>query len=82
MECYKAVSYTHLSIELISNLLGPIQDLGMELQSIQGAISGVYRVNEFYNEIEDDYKDNSLSAEILISDRNDIKLSDVYKRQI
>ncbi|MEY8416201.1 ABC transporter ATP-binding protein [Tissierella praeacuta] len=70
-----SVGMVAASIELISNLLGPIQDLGMELQSIQGAISGVYRVNEFYNEIEDDYKDNSLSAEILMSDRNDIKLS-------
>ncbi|WP_333657360.1 ABC transporter ATP-binding protein [Tissierella praeacuta] len=70
-----SVGMVAASIELISNLLGPIQDLGMELQSIQGAISGIYRVNEFYNEIEDDYKNDELSVEMIISNRSDIKLS-------
>lgn len=63
------------SIELISNILGPIQDLGMELQSIQGAISGIYRVNEFYNEPDDDYKNSELSIETIISNREDVRLS-------
>ena len=63
------------SIELISNLLGPIQDLGMELQSIQGAISGIYRVNEFYNEPDDDYKNSELVVETIIPNREDVRLS-------
>jgi len=43
------------SIELISNLFTPIENLGMELQNIQQSISGIYRVNEFY-EISEDAK--------------------------
>ena len=38
------------SIDLISNLFSPIENLGMELQSIQHAVSGIRRVNDFYNE--------------------------------
>lgn len=45
------------SIELISNLFTPIENLGMELQNIQQSISGIYRVNEFY-EISEDAKDS------------------------
>ncbi len=40
------------AIELISNIFSPIESLGMELQSIQQAISGFKRVNEFLNEEE------------------------------
>lgn len=70
-----SVGMVAASIELISNLLGPIQDLGMELQSIQGAISGIYRVNEFYNEPEDEYKNSELSAESIISNRKEVRIS-------
>lgn len=41
------------SIELISGLFTPIENLGMELQSIQQAVSGIHRVNDFFNEKED-----------------------------
>ena len=41
------------SIELFSNLFAPIENLGMELQNIQTAISGVKRVDLFALEDED-----------------------------
>ena len=41
------------SIELISNLFTPIESLGMELQDIQQAVSGIHRVNDFYKVPED-----------------------------
>ncbi len=63
------------SIELISNLLGPIQDIGMELQSIQGAISGIHRVNEFFNEPDDEDKDIELTARTIIPNREDLRIS-------
>ena len=63
------------SIELISNLFGPIENLGMELQNIQGAISGMHRVNEFYNEPDDEDKNSELTAELLIPNREEVKLS-------
>jgi ATP-binding cassette subfamily B protein len=63
------------SIDLISNLFAPIENLGMELQNIQHAISGIYRVNEFYREPEDDCKNKQLSADDIISLREDVRLS-------
>lgn len=44
------------SIDLITSLFNPIESLGMELQNIQQSISGIRRVNEFYDEREDDKK--------------------------
>jgi ATP-binding cassette subfamily B protein len=63
------------SIELISNLFAPIENLGMELQNIQQAVSGIHRVNDFYSEPEDHCKDSELKAEDIIKDRADIRLS-------
>lgn len=63
------------SIELISNLFEPIESLGMELQNIQQAVSGIHRVNDFYREPEDDLKRNELKAEEVVPDREKIKLS-------
>ena len=63
------------SIELMSNLFAPIENLGMELQGIQQAISGIYRVNEFYNISEDDNKNEELIAEEIIKSSDDIKIS-------
>lgn len=62
------------SIELISNLFAPIENLGMELQNIQQAISGIKRVNDFYNETEDDLKKNKLKVEDIIPDREEVRL--------
>ena len=63
------------SIGLISNLFTPVENLGMELQNIQQAISGVQRVNDFYNEPEDDGKDNSLYFADIIPQREEFNLS-------
>jgi len=58
------------SIELISNLFTPIENVGMELQNIQQSISGIYRVNEFYNEPEDNEKINELDAKDILNSNN------------
>lgn len=63
------------SIELFSNLFTPIENLGMELQNIQQAISGIHRVNDFYNLPEDECTSNELKAKDIIPVRDDIKLS-------
>lgn len=63
------------SIELISNLFAPIESLGMELQNIQYAISGIKRVNDFYKEPEDDSKNNEVLAEDIIPRREAVRLS-------
>ncbi len=55
------------SIDLISNLFSPIENLGMEFQYIQRAISGIKRVNEFYEEREEEEKNIRLKKEVLIS---------------
>ncbi|MGV8982084.1 ABC transporter ATP-binding protein [Clostridium sp.] len=63
------------SIDLISNLFAPIENLGMELQNIQQAVSGIQRVNDFYSTDEDQCSSNELKAEDIIPDRADIRLS-------
>jgi len=63
------------SIDLISNLFSPIESLGMELQDIQEAVSGIHRVNDFYNEKEDDLKNNELCVEDIIPRREEVKIS-------
>ncbi len=63
------------SIDLMSNLFSPIESLGMELQNIQQAISGIHRVNDFYNEPEDDNKNNELKSDDIISSRDHVKIS-------
>lgn len=62
------------SIELISNLFAPIENLGTELQNIQSAVSGIRRVNEFYNEPEDECKNNELTIHDIIPDRAEAEL--------
>jgi ATP-binding cassette subfamily B protein len=54
------------SIDLMSNLFTPIENLGMELQSIQKAIAGIHRVDDFYIEREDDTKNVGLHAETIV----------------
>jgi ATP-binding cassette subfamily B protein len=62
------------SIELISNLFAPIENLGMELQNIQQAISGIKRVNDFYSEAEDDFKKKELKVEYILPNLEEVKL--------
>lgn len=63
------------SIELISNLFTPIENLGMELQDIQEAISGIHRVDDFYSEAEDNFKKNALKVEDIIPVMGEVRLS-------
>lgn len=63
------------SIELISNLFTPIENLGMELQDIQEAISGIHRVDDFYCEAEDNFKKNTLKVEDIIPVKGEVRLS-------
>lgn len=68
------------SIELISDLFTPVENLGMELQNIQQAVSGIHRVNDFYNEAEDDNKNEKIKANDIIKNRKNIEIvfDDVY----
>ncbi len=70
-----SLGMTAATIELISNLFAPIETLGMELQNIQQAVSGIRRVNDFYNEPEDECKKVELTAEDVISKREAVKVS-------
>jgi ATP-binding cassette subfamily B multidrug efflux pump len=54
------------SIDLFSNLFDPIENLGMELQNIQEAISGMRRVNDFFAEPEDSLKNEGLKSKDII----------------
>ncbi|MDD3853651.1 MAG: ABC transporter ATP-binding protein [Syntrophomonadaceae bacterium] len=63
------------SIELISILFEPVENLGMQLQNIQQAISGVRRVNEFYIETEEDRKNDELTAAEIIPDRSAVRVN-------
>lgn len=57
-------------IDLISNLFGPIETLGMELQNIQKGIAGVRRINDFYDEAEEAQKQDDLRAEVILGQKN------------
>ena len=62
------------SIELFSNLFSPVENLGMELQNIQQAVSGMKRVNDFFDELEDDCK-KEITLNELIPNREKVQLS-------
>jgi len=51
------------AMNLLSSIFSPIQDLGMELQSMQEGISGIVRVEAFLNEEEVSEKDPKATAE-------------------
>lgn len=63
------------TIELVSGLFVPIENIGMEFQGIQGAVSGIGRVNDFAREQEDDAKDGTLRADTVIPDRSRVEIS-------
>lgn len=44
------------SIDLITNLFSPIENLGMELQTIQKSFAAINRINEFFKLEEDEKK--------------------------
>lgn len=59
-------------INYISQIFTPIESIGMEIQTIQSAIAGVIRINDFlslpqrteYEPIEAQYKDNETAVDI------------------
>jgi len=63
------------SIELMSNLFVPVETLGMELQNVQESMAGIRRVNEFYENDEEDPKDTALTASGVIPDPAGVVLS-------
>lgn len=62
------------SIDLISSLFAPIESLGMELQDIQQAVSGIRRVNDFFSESEDAGKNPEYTAENILRTGRQIEL--------
>ena len=66
------------TIELINKIFAPIESLGMELQNIQESIAGIYRIDEFLNEKEENKKNKSLTYDKIINRFNlNIKLEEV-----
>lgn len=63
------------SIDLISNLFIPVENLGMEFQSIQQAISGIRRVEDFFAQQEDNSKIEGLQGYEVIPIRENVKLA-------
>ncbi len=63
------------SIDLISNIFVPIENLGMALQNIQQAVSGVRRVNDYFYEPEDQCRRSELKAIDIIPKREEVSLS-------
>ena len=49
------------SIDLITNLFSPIENLGMELQTIQKSMAAIERINQFFKLSEDDEKNCDLN---------------------
>ncbi|WP_294561539.1 ABC transporter ATP-binding protein [uncultured Traorella sp.] len=60
------------SIELMSQLFTPIEDLGNELQSIQQAVSGMKRIEDFY-QLPEEKVERTLTYDMLF-DKPDIEL--------
>lgn len=50
-------------INYISQVFSPIENLGMEIQTIQSAVAGVYRINEFLAKPEREMMEEKASAE-------------------
>ena len=50
----------------ISQIFTPVESIGMEIQTIQSALAGIYRINEFYEleeEMPDDVKIKDIANE-------------------
>lgn len=52
-------------INYISQIFTPVESLGMEIQTIQSAIAGVHRINEFFEMDELSVKKDSCIIGIL-----------------
>jgi ATP-binding cassette subfamily B protein len=63
------------SIEFVSNLFDPVENIGMEFQSVQEAVAGIRRVNEFVSEKEDNAKDETLTAENIVGADGNVRIA-------
>ena len=63
-------------IELLTNLLTPIEALGMELQNIQQGLSGAKRIDGFLA-LDEDERDESLTAKQVLKSAAAVEFSDV-----
>lgn len=61
-----SVGMVAASIDLISNMLIPVESLGMEIQNIQEGLSGVKRIDAFLA-LPEESKDASITADAVIS---------------
>ena len=60
-------------INYISQIFSPVESLGMEIQTIQSAIAGVKRINEFFElPVLEDVKDNA-EIKSTLEDKADVK---------
>ena len=58
-------------INYISQIFTPVESLGMEIQTIQSALAGIHRINEFFALEENLYSEGSpivISAGALLKD--------------
>ena len=63
------------ALDLITGLFAPIENLGMEIQTLQRAVSGVRRVEAFSCEAEDERpKDGDIQAEMLLTPERRVRL--------
>lgn len=52
------------SIDLITNLFSPIENLGMELQTIQKSLASITRINQFFKLAEDEKKNMQMPSNL------------------
>lgn len=56
-------------ISYVNKIFSPIQNIGMEIQTIQSALAGFHRINDFLSLEEMEAVDTDMTAERLISDK-------------
>lgn len=61
-------------INYISQIFSPVESLGMEIQTIQSAIAGVHRINEFFEQEENSHTQNNITVS---NSENAVEFSDV-----
>ena len=67
------------SIDYLSNLFNPIESLGMEINKIQKGISGIQKLNEFFDELEETPKDEKLIHDFILKNGvQDISFNHVF----
>lgn len=52
------------SIDLITDLFSPIENIGMELQTVQKSLAGIKRINEFFSFKEDEKKEEGKDIDL------------------